>query len=84
MTPGELTVTLSINQPTLGGTEPAGTTIALRASAAGLFETGGVGGGGQATEPLPLERIVQVLDEHFDRAALRAVLDNLTRLRDAL
>jgi hypothetical protein len=80
MTPGELTVTLSINQPTLGGTEPAGTTIALRASAAGLFETGGVGGGGQATEPLPLER----LDEHFDRAALRAVLDNLTRLRDAL
>ncbi len=80
----DVTATLAFNQDVRGGTEPAGTTIDLRVSAAGFFDPGGLGSAGQTFEALPPERVAETLTAHFDRDRLRAVLDQIVRLRDAL
>ena len=80
----DVTATLAFNQNVRGGTEPAGTTIDLRVNAAGFFDPGGLGSAGQAVAPLSPEHVVEILEAHFDRARLRAVLDQIVLLRDAL
>jgi hypothetical protein len=80
----DVTATLSLNEEVRGGIEPAGTTIDLRVNAAGFFDPGGLGSAGQATQVLSAEHVAGILTEHFDGARLRAVLDHIVRLRDAL
>jgi hypothetical protein len=80
----DLTAALTFNQDVRGGVEPAGTTIDLRVTAQGFFDAGGLGGAGQAVEPLALERVAETLLQFFEPARLRLVLDHIVRLRDAL
>ena len=80
----DLTAALTFNQDVRGGVEPAGTTIDLRVSALGFFDTGGLGASGQSDEPLPVERVADALTQHFEPERLRLVLDHIVRLRDAL
>jgi hypothetical protein len=56
----------------------------LRVTAQGFFDAGGLGGAGQAVEPLALERVAETLLQFFEPARLRLVLDHIVRLRDAL
>ncbi len=80
----DVTAALAFNQDVRGGVEPAGTTIDLRVNADGFFDPGGIGAAGQTVAPLPVENVAELLASHFDRARLRAVLDHIVRLRDAL
>lgn len=84
MISGDVMADLTFNQDTRGGIAPAGASITLNVTPEGFFHAGGLGGAGQSLEQMTAEHVAQVLTHSIDAARLRAVLDHLIRLRDAL
>jgi hypothetical protein len=84
MEPKDVLAELTLTQELLGGTSPAGATVTVKVAPEGFYHSGGLGGTGQSTDPLPAEHVARMLTESFDAAALRAIFDRLVALRAAL
>ena len=84
MTSNDVTAEVAFNQDTRGGIGPAGPTITLNVTPDGFFHTGGLGGLGQSLEAMTVEHVAEVLTSSFEPARVRAILDHLVRLREAL
>ncbi len=83
MSDGKLRATIEFSQDT-AGTEPLGETVTIALDSAGFRDVSGVGSGGAAAGTLDGARVRDLLLENFDADELRALLDHLVRLRDAL
>ena len=84
MISSDVTAELAFNQDLRGGSGPAGPTITMNVTGEGFFHAGGLGGLGQSLEPMTTEHVAEVLRQSFDRDRVRAILDQIVKLRDAL
>jgi hypothetical protein len=80
----DVTAEFTVTQELQGGISPAGPTITVKVTAAGFFDTGGLGRHGQSFEPLTAEHVADVLKQSFDASDLRMILDHVVRLREVL
>ncbi len=83
MTNGKLNATIEFSDEA-AGSEPLGRMATIALDSAGFRDVSGVGGSGAAPGVLDPARVRDTLLESFGADELRALLDHLVRLRDAL
>jgi hypothetical protein len=75
----ERTATVTFSEDVRGGTETAGTSIALRVDEPGFHAAGGLGRSGLSVEPPDVAAVAELPRSQFDTKALWAVLAQLRR-----
>ncbi len=84
MDSNDVTAELTVTQQLLGGIAPAGPMITIKISPTGFYHSGGLGGLGQSLEPLSAEHVAEMLRQSFGAGELRALLEHIVLLRNAL